>query len=65
MSEKKPYDSPQIFQVELNPEQAILTACSITATSLANGGNRSCYGAGNNCKNGTGFGQGDSGPRPS
>lgn len=34
MSAKKPYSPPQIFQVELNHEQAILTACSLTATTL-------------------------------
>jgi len=62
-TKKKPYETPQIFRVELDAEQAILTACSIMASSLANGGNRFCYSGGNNCKNGTGIGQGDSGPR--
>ena len=62
-AKKKPYETPQIFRVELDAEQTILTACSIMASSLANGGNRFCYSGGNNCKNGTGIGQGDSGPR--
>ena len=32
MTEKKPYSPPQIFQVELNQEQAILAVCSSAAT---------------------------------
>lgn len=34
MMTKKPYTAPQIFQVELNQQQAILTACTTTTTSL-------------------------------
>lgn len=42
MTEKKPYSAPQLFRVELNQEQAILSACSLTtmsalANSLRNG----------------------------
>ncbi|MBI3808562.1 MAG: hypothetical protein HY281_13790 [Nitrospirae bacterium] len=42
MSTKKPYSPPQLFRVELNQEQAILSACSLTtmsalANSLLNG----------------------------
>ncbi len=55
--------SPQIFRVDLSPDQAILTACSLATTNAANGGGSSCRPAG--CKNFTGLGAGDSGPRPS
>lgn len=42
MTEKKPYSPPQLFRVELNQEQAILSACSLmtmsaVANSLVNG----------------------------
>ena len=40
MIAKKPYTSPQIFQVELNQQQAILAACHSSATSLSGRGNR-------------------------
>ncbi len=34
---KEPYSSPQLFRVELNQEQAILSACSLmTMSALAN-----------------------------
>lgn len=33
MTEKKPYSPPQLFRVELNQEQAILSACSLTTMS--------------------------------
>jgi hypothetical protein len=36
MSDKKSYSPPQIFQVELNHEQAILSACAVGYTSLSN-----------------------------
>ena len=37
MAQKKSYSSPQLFRVELNQEQAILSACSLTTMSaLAN-----------------------------
>ena len=39
---KNPYVPPQVFRVELNPEQAILTACSLGTTNVSNGGNHSC-----------------------
>lgn len=31
---KKPYASPQIIRVQLNPEQAVLCPCSTLATSI-------------------------------
>jgi hypothetical protein len=37
MTEKKPYSPPQLYEVTLDQEQAILTACSLTATSIAAG----------------------------
>ena len=42
MAQKKSYSPPQLFRVELNQEQAILSACSLTtmsalANSLLNG----------------------------
>lgn len=38
MTEKKPYIPPQLFRVELNHEQAILSACSLMATNPMSGG---------------------------
>ena len=38
MTEKKPYSQPQLFRVELSQEQAILSACSLTATNPMAGG---------------------------
>ena len=60
---KKPYVTPKVFRVELNPEQAILTACSLATTNASNGGNGSCRPA--SCKRHTGVGGGDSGARAS
>jgi hypothetical protein len=60
---KKPYVTPQVFRVELNQEQAILTACSLTTMNVSNGGNSSCRPG--SCKRHTGVGGGDSGARPS
>lgn len=65
MPPRKPYVLPQLFRVELNQEQAILTACSLFATNMSNGGNRTCRTQGAaGCKN-HGSRAGDSGPRPS
>jgi len=48
MTDKKPYSAPQIFQVELNHEQAILSQCSTTAINQDDAGNgRGCFG---NCR---------------
>jgi hypothetical protein len=64
MNAKKPYSAPQLFQVDLNHEQAILSACSIAASnSMVGGGNQACKPAG--CKQASsGIGT-DSGSRPS
>ena len=48
MTEKKPYSPPQIFQVELNQEQAILAVCSAAATTVSN----NAPGRGNSCRSG-------------
>jgi hypothetical protein len=41
-STKKPYIPPQLFRVDLNPDQAILSACSLTAMTTQNGGGGNC-----------------------
>jgi len=62
MTKKKLYSQPQLFRVELNQEQAILSACSLTTTSAVNGGNTACRA---NCKNHSNATGGDAGQRPS
>jgi hypothetical protein len=43
MTERKPYISPVLYEVPLDHEQAILTACSMTTMSIAAGtGNVGC-----------------------
>ena len=37
MTEKKTYSTPVLYEVPLDHEQAILTACSLTTTSAAAG----------------------------
>ena len=37
---KKPYASPQIIRVQLNHEQAVLSACSVSAVAINNTGAR-------------------------
>lgn len=63
MTEKKPYTAPAIFRVELNQEQAIVTACSLLATNAMNGGGSFCRQG--NCKNASTAGMADNGPRSS
>ena len=64
MTEKKPYSPPQIFEVELNQEQAILALCSTTATTISNRGTLGCSGSGgSNCRRSTS--SGGSGAQPS
>lgn len=63
MSDKKPYTPPQVFRVELNHEQAILSACSLMAmNTMAGGSNMGCVMTG--CKMGGTAGR-DSAARPS
>lgn len=42
MNDKKPYSTPQVFEVTLDQEQAILSSCSILTTSAAAGGTVGC-----------------------
>jgi hypothetical protein len=37
MTERKPYSSPILYEVPLDHEQAILTACSLTTMAVAAG----------------------------
>jgi hypothetical protein len=39
---RKPYITPELFRVELNQEQAILSACSLSSNSGSNGGGTHC-----------------------
>jgi hypothetical protein len=62
MPDKKPYSPPQIFRVDLNQEQAILSACSLTASNpMAGGADVLCRPSA--CKKAPAVG--DSGMRPS
>jgi hypothetical protein len=63
MDNKKPYSPPQLFRIELNQEQAILSACSMATTSASQGGTGGCRP--NNCKKRNGAGGSDAGARPS
>jgi hypothetical protein len=63
MENKKPYSTPQLFRVELNHEQAIISACSLTAVNVSGSGNARCRPGG--CKNVSAAGGGDSGARTS
>lgn len=68
MSEKKLYSPPQLYRVDLQPEQAILSACStLTTNTVAGFGSNTCRATGfAPCKQAdSAFGMGDSGPRPS
>lgn len=66
MTEKKLYSPPQLFRVELNQEQAILTTCSTTTTSVNQGGNGGCRPAvAGGCKRRRNFMNADNGARPS
>jgi hypothetical protein len=48
MTEKKSYSQPQLFRVELNQDQAILSSCSLTSANVSGAGNARCQAAG--CK---------------
>ncbi|MGH7180922.1 MAG: hypothetical protein ACREJN_02975 [Nitrospiraceae bacterium] len=61
-SAKKPYTAPQLFRVDLSPEQAILSACSLMAMTAQNGGGGNCRPQ-NGCKKAKAAG--DSAARPS
>jgi hypothetical protein len=61
---KKPYITPQLFRVELNQDQAILSACSLAANSGQAGAGSNCRPA-NNCKRANSASGADSGARAS
>jgi len=63
-SKKKPYIKPEIYRVELSPDQAILTACSMGATNISAGANGTCRLQSGGCKQHNSA-SGDSGPRQS
>jgi len=66
MSTKKTYSPPQLFRVELNQEQAILSACSLSTTSVSGGGNVGCRpNSAGGCKRRTRTRNNDSGARAS
>ena len=69
MPEKKPYSTPQLVQVALNHEQAILAQCSTTVSMAATAGTagvRRCKTGTPQCKKKTSpFGTNDSAGRPS
>jgi hypothetical protein len=50
MSEKKPYATPQLFEVPLVQEQAILTSCSTATIATSAGGSNGCRPP-NGCRN--------------
>lgn len=64
MDNKKPDSPPQLFRIELNQEQAILSACSLATTNAFNGGNARCNTTIIACKR-ISFNIGNSGPRAS
>ncbi|GIW53848.1 MAG: hypothetical protein KatS3mg082_0252 [Nitrospiraceae bacterium] len=64
MNDKKPYSPPEVYRVELNQEQAILSACSIMTSAAFNGGTTRCNVRFIPCKR-MSFPIGDMGPRPS
>lgn len=64
MSEKKPYSAPELYRVELNQEQAILSACSLLSRNpMAGGLDLFCRMGG--CKRNATPRSSDSGQRPS
>ena len=69
MPEKKPYSAPQLVQVALNHEQAILAQCSTTVSMTSSAGTfgvRRCRTQNPKCKKKTSpFGTNDSSGRPS
>jgi hypothetical protein len=42
MHEKKPYSPPQLYEVVLDQEQAILATCSLATMVISAGGNVGC-----------------------
>ncbi len=46
MRQRKPYNAPQVFRVELSHDQAILTSCSVMTVAAVNMGMASCFSGG-------------------
>ena len=66
MTKKKLYSQPQLFRVELNQEQAILSACSLLTNTASQGGNSGCRpNSAGGCKKRNFAGGRDSGARAS
>ncbi len=63
MKVKRAYTRPEIFRVELKPDQAVLSACSLTTTNIANGMMTTCRVL--SCKSHSSASMSDSGARPS
>jgi len=64
VSDKKAYTSPALYRVDLDPDQAILSACSIATSAAYNNGSARCNNVIVPCKR-ISFNIGDSGVRPS
>jgi hypothetical protein len=66
MPEKKPYTPPQVFEITLDQEQAILSACSLMTMSASQGGSGGCRpDIAGGCKRRNRVTNTDFGPRPS
>lgn len=63
MTDKKPYTTPQVYRVQLNHEQAILSVCTTPSMSNVAGTGGGCRPS-NGCKRATG-GTWDNAARPS
>ena len=50
--EKRPYTAPKVVRVKLTHEQAVLSACTVTATTMSNRLDVKCK-VGVNCRRGT------------
>jgi len=61
MEEKRPYTKPSILKVQLSHEQAVLSACSVTGTTLSsNVAPFFCVPGAGNCRKRGGAGGSDS-----
>lgn len=49
-SKKKKYESPKVYRVVLNHDQAILSGCSTASTSLSVNSNNWCINTGTTCR---------------
>lgn len=47
---KRPYSPPRIVRVRLTHEQAVLSACSVTAVTLSTNNGLRCRPPSNDCK---------------